>query len=193
MTAEVTYGTNSYSGEIVIPSTVTYTEQSYSVTSIGRGAFRSCSDLTSVTIPNSVTSIGRSAFDGCSGLTSVTIPNSVTSIGDYAFSNCSGLTSVISLAITPPICIIGVFSGVNMQACKLFVPTGSKADYQTADVWKDFLLIEEGAETTSVTTAKTGNRSTRSIHSDGKRKDSPNKGLNIIRTCNGTVKKVMVK
>jgi hypothetical protein len=171
MTAEVTYGTNSYSGEIVIPSTVTYTEQSYSVTSIGRGAFRSCSDLTSVTIPNSV-----------------------TNIGDYAFNKCSGLTSVISLAITPPICIIGVFSGVNMQACKLFVPTGSKADYQTADVWKDFLLIEEGAETTSVTTAKTGNRSTRSIHSiDGKRKDSPNKGLNIIRTCNGTVKKVMVK
>ena len=33
-----------------------------SVTSIGRGAFRYCSDLTSVTIPNSVTSIGGGAF-----------------------------------------------------------------------------------------------------------------------------------
>ena len=57
-------------------------------------AFRDCSGLTSVTIPNSVTSIGVGAFSGCSGLTSVTIPNSVTRIGEYAFSLCSGLTSV---------------------------------------------------------------------------------------------------
>ena len=57
-------------------------------------AFRGCSDLTSVTIPDSVTSIGNYAFNCCSGLTSVTIPDSVTSIGKYAFCGCSGLTSV---------------------------------------------------------------------------------------------------
>ena len=55
-------------------------------------AFRGCSSLTSITIPNSVTSIGNYAFRGCSSLTSITIPNSVTSIGDWAFSNCSSLT-----------------------------------------------------------------------------------------------------
>ena len=65
-----------------------------SVTSIGEGAFRSCSGLTSVTIPNSVTSIGKGAFEDCSGLKSVTIPNSVTSIGEQAFYDCRGLTSV---------------------------------------------------------------------------------------------------
>ena len=64
------------------------------VTSIGNGAFASCSGLTSVTIPNSVTSIGEFAFSSCSGLTSVTIGNSVTSIGSSAFMYCSGLTSV---------------------------------------------------------------------------------------------------
>ena len=65
-----------------------------SVESIGDYAFSDCSGLTSVTIPNSVTSIGSQAFSDCSDLTSVTIPNSVTSIGDYAFRGCSDLTSV---------------------------------------------------------------------------------------------------
>ena len=82
------------SGSVVIPSTVTYNGTTYSVTSIGSGAFFYCSSLTSVTIPNSVTSIGSSAFSYCSGLTSVSIPNSVTSIGGSAFLSCSGLTSV---------------------------------------------------------------------------------------------------
>ena len=83
-----------YSGEIIIPSTVTYSGKEYSVTSIGDNAFYSCLGLTSVTIPNSVTSIGDKVFRWCDGLTSVTIGNSVTSIGSSAFDACSGLKSV---------------------------------------------------------------------------------------------------
>ena len=78
-------------GEIEIPSIV----NNYSVTSIGESAFKDCSSLTSVTIPNSVTFIESGAFQNCSSLTSVDIPNSVTSIGSSAFSGCSSLTSVI--------------------------------------------------------------------------------------------------
>ena len=92
-TAEVAVNENA-SGEIIIPSSVTYNSVSYSVTSIGERAFYLCSGLTSVTIPNSVTSIGDGAFRSCTGLTSVTIPNSVTSIGSDAFYRCIGLTSV---------------------------------------------------------------------------------------------------
>jgi len=92
--AEVTSGDYKYSGNVVIPASVTYNGKTYCVTSIGWSAFEGCSSLTSVTIPGSVTSIGDYAFYGCSGLTSVTIPNSVTSIGYCAFYGCSGLTSV---------------------------------------------------------------------------------------------------
>ena len=84
----------SYSGNVVIPASVTYNGETYTVTSIGERAFQNCYRLTSITIPESVTSIGEGAFYGCSGLTSITIPESVTSIGEGAFSYCSGLTSV---------------------------------------------------------------------------------------------------
>ena len=82
-----------YSGNVVIPESVTYNGNTYSVTSIGNSAF-SMSTVTSVTIPNSVTSIGKFALSLCTHLTSVTIPNSVTSIGYQAFRGSYGLTSM---------------------------------------------------------------------------------------------------
>ena len=99
-TVEVTYqyqvSSDNYSNltTAVILETVTYDGTTYSVTSIGEGAFERCNNLTSVTIPNSVTTIGNGAFRECFSLTSITIPNSVTTIGDKAFAYCSGLTSM---------------------------------------------------------------------------------------------------
>ena len=101
LTAEVTFqGDNpeenddEYTGELEIPAIVVYNDKTYSVTSIGYGAFRACSDLHSITIPNSVTSIGVSAFRDCDGLTSINIPNSVTSLGDEAFYDCNYLETI---------------------------------------------------------------------------------------------------
>lgn len=69
-----------------IPETVTYQGTTYSVTSIGYSAFRDCSSLTSVSIPNSVSYIDNYAFCGCSSLTSVTCLGSYgPSLGSYVF------------------------------------------------------------------------------------------------------------
>ena len=99
-TAVVVYGDgwpdDNYSGLTTanIQSSIVYKSVTYTVTGIGREAFRDCSSLTSVIIPNSVTSIGWGAFGNCGSLASVTLPDGVISIGDYAFADCSGLTFI---------------------------------------------------------------------------------------------------
>ena len=94
-TVEVTHRSHhNYAGKKIIPESVSYNGNIYSVTNIGEYAFSDDDNLTSITIPHSVTSIGNHAFAYCSSLTSITIPNSVTSIGDYAFSGCPSLTSI---------------------------------------------------------------------------------------------------
>ena len=79
---------NSYRGDVVIPEEVSLNGDVLSVTAIADRAFQSCSNLTTVTIPNSVSTIGARSF-AKSGVKSITIPNSVTKIGSYAFSESS--------------------------------------------------------------------------------------------------------
>lgn len=67
-----TYETD-YSGNVVIPTSVSYESEEYTVTKIAYYAFYQCTELTSITIPSSVASIESSAFDGCTGLSKVIV------------------------------------------------------------------------------------------------------------------------
>ena len=109
----------SKSGDLIIPSTISYNGTTYSVTSIGDRAFYECSSLTSVTIPNSVTSIGEGAF-----------------------YECSGLTSIVSNAVVPPALGNEVFT--NPNSCNVIVPCGSLEAY-TSSQWNNYFpnRIEE--------------------------------------------------
>ena len=146
------------------------------VTTIGNYAFRGCTELISISIPNSVISIGDEAFSVCTGLTSVTIPNSVTSIGVGAFWFC---TRLVSVTIPNSVNIIGrnAFKSCNVltdiyvfwdssipewptdfttkdpqNSINLHVPCDAKELYQAAAGWKDYHVKGEGTYTITVTT-----------------------------------------
>ena len=88
-------------GSVTIPSSVTYSENSYRVTGIGNRAFYDCRYMTSIDIPTSVKSIGDYSFYLCRGLDTISIPDSVTTIGSYAFYACDSLTfAIIGKSVT---------------------------------------------------------------------------------------------
>ena len=116
-----------------------------SVISIGDYAFTFCGSLTGVTISNNVTRIGEGSFKNCNSLTSITIPNSVTSIGNYAF-NVSSLTRVDVKATTPPTINYDTFNKYKGSDLKIYVPAESLEAYKAANCWKDLNIIEEGSK-----------------------------------------------
>lgn len=90
-TAEVS-GLHNSIGSVIIPGTVWYLDQDYTVTRIGNEAFMD-SSITSVSIPDTVTIIGALAFQYCESLKIVDMGSGVEYIGDSAFNNCRSLKS----------------------------------------------------------------------------------------------------
>ena len=83
-----------YSGNIIIPETITYKGTKYNVTAIDDYAFYNCQYLKFVDIPHSVKYIGVSAFEGCVRLSHIIIPIRAKKIGSYAFKGCKALSSL---------------------------------------------------------------------------------------------------
>ncbi len=106
-------------------------------------AFKKCSELQSIEIPNSVKKIGDYAFE-YSGLKHISIGKNVSSIGSGVFFGCRHLEEIYNYATTPQKIDPKVFEGddghpaVDKTKCKLYVPEASLEAYKAADVWKDF-------------------------------------------------------
>ena len=122
---------------------LTHIEFSGSVTTIDENAFYNCPALTEVVLPNSVTSIGLSAFEDCKALKNISLGSNLTIIGDGAFMYCPNVTTIINQVVTPQEITYFTFAHVNKSTCVLYVPKESIDLYKAAEVWKDFLQIEE--------------------------------------------------
>ena len=143
--AEVTEYKEGNPTSIDIPSKVKIDGKVYNVTSIGDYAFRDCSSLTSIKIPEGVTSIGHWAFRGCSSLTSITIPESVTSIGHWTFYGCRSLTSI---TIPESVTSIGENAFADCSSLKsIKIPKGvTSIDYQAFKGCKNLDVVIDNKE-----------------------------------------------
>lgn len=89
--------TGKYTGNINIPSSITYNSKNYTVTTIAE-AFNSCPEVTVVNLPSTITTITKNSFNGCIGLTYIKIPFNVNYIGENAFAGTTNLQDFICLS-----------------------------------------------------------------------------------------------
>lgn len=85
--------TTAYTGSadtLIVPSAL----NGYPVTAIGYCAFRSCTSLSSIVLPDSITSIGSNAFHSCLSLSQVSLPDSLVLLGSHAFYSCPALKEI---------------------------------------------------------------------------------------------------
>ena len=162
-----------------------------SETEISENEFYGCTSLKSVSMGDGIDTIGRYAFSGCSALESFSFGMGLKSIGDEAFSDCTGMKKLVSKTATPPVCGPQALDDINKWECTLYVPQESLDAYKSAAQWKEFFFLETGIKNVP-NTSSSATESAR-YSTDGTRIASPQKGINIIRMSDGTVKKVLVK
>ena len=68
-----------------------------SLSTINSYAFKGCTELTDVILPDTLISIGNEAFQGCTKLTNVILPDSLTNIGYSVFNGCNNLQIELNL------------------------------------------------------------------------------------------------
>ena len=165
-----------------------------SVTEIGEHAFLNCRGLTNFTIPSGVTKIGAGAFFCCYGLISLTIPSSVTAIGSQAFNACSELTSIYAYMEKLPETGSNLFLGCDEKKCTVYVPKGTgDAYFRSAEFGYFYNIVEFDATGIDKVATSANVKEVSRYSANGQRLSAPAKGLNIVKYCDGSVKKVVVQ
>lgn len=114
------------------------------LTSLGSSTFSSCSSLTEIdlSVCKNLSNIESDVFNSCTGLCKVILPESLRYLST-PFSGCSNLRDIVVKASTVPSIQEMTFGSVNWDEAKLFVPVGTKGEYEKAQHWNLFYDIFE--------------------------------------------------
>lgn len=142
-------------------------------------------------VPDGV--VRAESFSGCRRLVSVSLPSSTNHVG--SFMGCESLESIRCFSPEPFPIMYGIFYGtrIDTYSMVLYVPQGSYEKYRAANVW-NFFIIKEFDTTGIVSPTDGGSEEIVAGYSlDGRRSDPSRKGVNIIKTADGKVRKVIVR
>ena len=131
-------------GQVVVPTSITVGGTTYPVTAVSPLAFRMCTLLTRVTLPEGVTRVGDFAFQGCQAMLEIELPSTLATVGSGAFIGLPNLQNVIVHAATPPVweyndvfCFhsngIGDSQSYHTNQVTLHVPIGKMDTYRNAN------------------------------------------------------------
>ena len=158
---------------------------------IPTSAFSYCKGLVKINMQEGLQSIGAEAFSNCKALREIEIPGSITDIEEEAFYLCSSLLTVRSI-IKQPTELKRPFYSDTYNNGTLYVPTGTKEIYEQRWGWKEFKNIVED-ESLSVDGVTTDTSKVSAIYNLNGIMSNGQRGLNIVRYSDGTVKKVNIK
>lgn len=186
------------SGDVVLDATVTINGKTYRITVIGEGAFEGNNNITSLTVPDGINTIMPNAFNGCGNLMKLILGKDVRYIGSKAFANI-GSASARRRAASEPLVIeceaeyvpdadSDAFYGVDTQSAILKVNDELVNFYKTTSPWSSFSNIYGFSDTSSINDVFVNEEGAAIFSIDGRRLDTPQKGLNIIRTDKGAKK-----
>ena len=164
------------------------------LTSIGNSAFYQ-NGIERLLLPEGVLTIGESAFAYCRALKEIELPTTLQSIGKKAFDYCELITQVKS-HIKSPFEIPNdafYFSKDFIENCTLMVPTETSDAYKTTYAWARFKNIVEYDDASAMNTLQSEESRTPTFYNIAGNKSQGQRGLNIIRYSDGTVKKVLLK
>lgn len=169
---------------------------------IGPNGFQSASKATSIELNEGLETIGFRALYGERGVKTLTIPSTVTTLGDSCMI-MSDITKLINKAATPQTTTAPV-TGLTWKTewnptphyiydtCTLSVPKGSVEAYRSAAWWNLYTNIE-GFEAGIDDIDADEARIVEIYSTDGQRRDTLEKGINICRYSNGRVVKILSK
>lgn len=168
-------------------------------------AFANCKSLEYFNMPG-LEWISDDAFQECTSLTEITLPSTLTTLENHAFFNCTGLKIVHSEVAEPFVIDDGVFGNADRWTPRhdiynkaiLFVPKGKVDAYKAVASWNLFgQILEEGTPIpTGVKAVAEDSRSdvtTATYTLGGQQLSTPKKGICVVKSSDGSVKKVLVK
>lgn len=159
-------------------------------------------------VPKGTQKLAKWSFEGVKHIENLILPTSVEEIGGYIFANTYCLKNIYCMSNTPPSVTgpLWLYNASNKhpdytslstyeiyKTVTLHVPAGCKEIYASTAPWSNFYNIVDDQEPTAINLVRSDETEPDTYYTlQGQRIMQPQRGVNIIRHSDGTIRKILV-